>query len=171
VTGRRSLAVAAALLLLGTGAAAAGTGLVGHTSRVGAYNLKLPAGWHYRNASYPSDHTTEYWTAPGDTHSRLEVQVSGCVGCVEPPSCVLSGTHCHADPGQLVPKGTVSKTTLSRWRVEFVAHNAASPYPERGLVIVRHHGSTIVDWAYVQLWLPASQATLARTILASFAFT
>jgi hypothetical protein len=70
----------------------------------------------------------------------------------------------------MAPKGTVSKTTLSPWRVEFVARTAASPYPERGLVVVRHHGSTIVDWAYVQLWVPASEATLAKTILASFAF-
>jgi hypothetical protein len=167
--GRCALAAVAALLLLG--AATATAGLVPHTSKIGAYNLRLPAGWHYKDASYPSDHTTEYWNAPGGAHSRLEVQVSGCIGCVEPASCVISGTHCHADPGQMVPNGTVAKTTLSPWRVEFVAHNAASPYPEHGLVVVRHHGATIVDWAYVELWLPATQAALAKTILASFAFT
>jgi hypothetical protein len=65
-----------------------------------------------------------------------------------------------------VPHGALSKRRLGEWAETFVARG--SPYLDRGLVVIGHHGSTIRDWAYVRLWLPASERTLAASILAGF---
>ena len=98
------------------------------------------------------------------------MSVSGCIGCIEPTSCSLSGTDCHAAPAGMVPKGATSKKSLSPWRVEFVVPGARSAYPERGLIVVRHRGATIVDWALVEVTVPEADAALAQSMLASFAF-
>ena len=162
----------AALLLsaLLVGQASAAGGLVVRTSKEGGFRIELPAGWHYRDATYPSDHSTELWTAPGDPKSRLEVNVSGCVGCVERESCTLKSTGCGPYPAADVPHGTISKRAVGKWAEEFVARVPGSPYLDRGLVVIRHQGNAIRDWAFVQLWLPAAQKQLADSILAGFAF-
>ncbi|HUY72462.1 MAG TPA: hypothetical protein VMV08_09475 [Gaiellaceae bacterium] len=164
--------VAALLLLAAVFAAQAvgAGGLLTRASHEGGFTIKLPAGWHYKDATYPSDHSTEFWTAPGDANSRLEVNVSGCVGCVERGSCTLRNTGCGPYPAADLPRGTTSKRALGKWAEKFVARVPGNPYLDRGLVVIRHQGSAIRDWAYVQLWLPASQRQLADSILASFAF-
>ena len=164
-----ALATAAAAALIGVlGSAAAGDGLVMRTSKEAGFSVKLPATWRYRNATYPSDHSTEFWTSPGDARSKLKVEVSACVGCVVPSSCILENKGCRPAPEQVVPAKTLSKTKLDRWRMKFVARSAGTPYPDRGLVVITHDGEDITGFALVQLWLPASQLRLADTILASF---
>jgi len=160
-----------ALLLLAVfaGQAAAAGGLGARASHEGGFTIKLPDRWHYKNATYPSDHSTEFWTDPSDAKSRLEVNVSGCVGCVERASCTLRNTGCGPDPAADLPRGTISRRALGKWAEEFVARVPGSPYLDRGLVVIGHRGNAIRDWAYVQLWLPSSQKKLADSILASFA--
>ncbi len=162
------LAAAAALSVAAGVPSPKGDGLVWRNSRAAGFSVKLPADWRYRNASYPSDHSTEYWTDPDDARSRLKVEVSRCVGCVQPTSCVLSGTGCRPAPENLVPATATQRTKLDRWRVRFVARSAGNPYPDRGLVVVRHQGEEIAGFALVQLWLPAAEKRLADRILASF---
>jgi hypothetical protein len=170
--GRPFLAAALTALLLAAVCAEPGAtadGLVTRTAKEGGFTVKLPPTWHYRNASYPSDHSTEYWTDPANPTSRLEVNVSGCIGCAERESCTVRGTGCGPYPAGLVPHGTISKHALGKWAEQFVARVPGSPDLDRGLVVIDHQGKAIQDWAYVQLWLPSSQTQLADTILASFA--
>ena len=162
----------AALLLVAqcTGQAAGAGGLLARASHGAGFTIKLPAGWRYKNATYPSDHSTEFWTAPGAANSRLEVNVSACVGCVERASCTLRDSGCGPYPAGVVPRSTLSRRALGKWAEAFVARLPGSPYLDRGLVVIRHQGTAIRDWAYVQLWLPAAQRQLADSILASFRF-
>jgi hypothetical protein len=160
-----ALAFVGALLAAQAGAT---TGLVTRTSKESGSTVKVPATWAYRDATYPSDHSTEFWTDPADPKSRLELNVSGCIGCVKQPSCMLHETDCGPDPAAEVPHGTLSKRSLGKWAEEFVARVPGSPYLDRGLVVIGHSGSTIRDWAYVELWLPASRKQLAGSILAGF---
>ena len=165
------VAVTAAVALAGSvGAAPMPGGLVVQTGQAGGFSVPVPSGWRYKNASYPSDHSTEFWTDPTNAKSKLEVQVSGCIGCVERNSCVLHNTGCGPYPEGLVPKGTISKRKLSPWREQFTAKNSASPYLDRGLVVIQHQGSKIEDWAYVEIWVPASEASTASSMLAGFKF-
>ncbi|MGD0713538.1 MAG: hypothetical protein ABSB24_05060 [Gaiellaceae bacterium] len=166
----RALACTGALAILGLLAiAAAGSpGLVWRHSHRAGFSVKLPADWRYRDASYPSDHSTEYWTDPSDAHSLLEVEVSGCVGCVQPTSCVLHQTGCGPAPQQVIPAHTLSTTKLGPWRLRFVARTPGTSYLDRGLVAILHHNNQIEGFAYIQTWLPAAQAQLADTILASY---
>src|SRR5689334_17645859 len=83
--------------------ASAADRLVTRYSREAGFVVRVPADWLYRNASYPSDHSTELWTSPADKASRLKVEVSGCVGCVEPRSCVLENKGCRPAPENIVP--------------------------------------------------------------------
>jgi len=151
-------------------AAPSAGGLVVRASKVAGFSVPVPSGWRYKNASYPSDHSTEFWTDPANAKSKLEVQDSGCLGCVQRESCTLHNTGCGPYPEGLVPKGTISKRKLSPWREQFTARNSASPYLDRGLVVIRHHGSQIEDWAYVEIWVPDSEASIANSMLAGFKF-
>ncbi len=172
--GKRIVAIRAAAFLLAAllaGQAVAAGGLVQRSSKEGAFTIELPSGWRYRDATYPSDHSTEYWTAAGAPSSRLEVNVSGCIGCVERPSCTLDERGCGPYPAADLPHGTLSEQALGKWVEQFVARVPGSPYLDRGLIVIRHQGGAIRDWASVQLWLPASEKKLADSILASFAFT
>jgi hypothetical protein len=147
--------------------AVAGDGLVWRTSREVGFRVKVPATWRYRDATYPSDHSTEYWTSPKDARSRLKVEVSGCVGCVQPQSCVLGGTGCRPAPENILPGGVTSKRKLDRWRIRYVAKNASSPYPVRGLVAIVHAGGDIRGFALAQVWVPQAQARTADAVLSS----
>jgi hypothetical protein len=160
--------LAAALVTLIAVPAQAGDGLVRRASREAPFTVEVPADWRYRDATYPSDHSLERWADPHDAGARLQVEVSGCVGCVQPQSCVLNGTGCRPAPEQVVPARTISKRKLDRWTVRFVARTAGRKYPDRGLVAIAHRGNEIQGFAVVQLWLPAGQAKLANAILASF---
>jgi hypothetical protein len=159
------------LLVTATASASQGSApgaLVVRSSKLGGFTVPVPAGWRYRNASYPSDHSTEYWTDPADPKTKLEVIVSACIGCVEKPSCTLHETGCGPYPVALVPNGTISKRHVGRWSERFTARNALSPYLLRGIVAIRHHGSSIIDWAYVELWVPQADAKIASSMLAGF---
>ena len=54
-----ALALAVAIVAI---PAQAGDGLVRRASREAGFSVAVPATWHYKDASYPSDHSTEYWT-------------------------------------------------------------------------------------------------------------
>jgi hypothetical protein len=149
-------------------AAGAGGGLVWHTSHNG-FRVKVPAGWRYRNATYPSDHSTEIWTSSADRASRLDVEVSACVGCVEPRSCVLSNTSCGVPaPEAALPAHVLSKRRLDRWRIAYVARDPGSPYPVHGEVAIVHEGSHIRGFALARVWLPAAEAGTADAVIGSF---
>jgi hypothetical protein len=145
-----------------------GDGLAWRASREAPFRVRVPADWRYRDATYPSDHSTEYWTSPRDRSARLKVEVSACVGCVQKPSCVLSGKSCGPAPETVLPAGVTSKRKLDRWRVRYVARNASSRYPTRGLVAIVHQGEEIRGFALAQVWLPTAQARTADAILTSF---
>lgn len=52
------------------------------TWRTGRYNacrVLLPSTWRYRDASYPSDHSTDLWYDPSNPLCKLLVTVSGCI--------------------------------------------------------------------------------------------
>jgi hypothetical protein len=155
------------VLAVVTTASAAG-GLVTRHSREAGFVVRVPADWRYRNASYPSDHSTELWTSPADPASRLKVEVSGCVGCIEPRSCILENRACRPAPGNIVPARVVSKQKLDRWRVRYVARPKSSRYLERGLVSIVHQGSDIRGFALARVWVPAAKARLGDAILTSF---
>ena len=123
-------------------------GLVVRHSHEAAFVVKVPANWVYKDATYPSDHSTEWWRAPGGA-ARLEVQVSACVGCA-------------AQPAHLVPIRGARIVRLDRWRLRY------SKGLRWGLVVVLHDASGIQGFARVDLWLPAAQRALAGPILASF---
>jgi hypothetical protein len=163
-------ALLAVILLAGvvTSPSPGGDGLVWRTSKEAGFRVKVPAGWRYRDATYPSDHSTEYWTSPSDRNSKLEVEVSACVGCVEPRSCILSGTGCRPAPEAVLPAGVVSKRKLDRWRMTYVAKNASGRYPVHGLIAIVHSGEDIRGFALAQVWLPPAQARTADAMLASF---
>lgn len=163
---RLPAAIVAALLCAGL--ATASDGLVTRTSKEAGFSVKVPVTWRYRDATYPSDHSTEYWTDPRDAKSRLKVEVSACVGCVEPESCILRNTGCRPAPEQLLPANVISKRKLDRWRITYVARTAGSPYPVHGLVSIVHAGAEIRGFALAQVWLPPARAATAQRILASF---
>ncbi|MGA2006132.1 MAG: hypothetical protein ABSH27_01045 [Solirubrobacteraceae bacterium] len=159
---RRGLA--GAIMLISLLLAAPAPALAGALTRVsppgGAYSVELPIGWHFKNESYPSDHATHLWSDPADARRKLEVVLSGCVGCAS------RGTQPNPIGG--LPAGVLSKLSLSRWEVAFTARGGGDPYPDNGIVIVMHRGSQVEGYVQVQLWLPASQHAAATTILNSF---
>src|SRR5439155_2670150 len=111
----RRLLLALTVLATATAAAASPPRLVERASREAAFTVRLPADWRYRDTTYPSDHSTELWIDPHDRLRRLKAEVSACVGCVTPRSCILRGVGCRPAPGNVVPAGTVSRRRLSRW--------------------------------------------------------
>lgn len=130
-----------------------------------SYHVRLPASWKFRDATYPSDHSTHFWTDPRDRNRKLEVQISACVGCVTKN---LDGET--PQPQNVVPAGTVKTFRVNRWQVGFLAHTKGNAYPDRGWVIVLHDRSGLVQGsAIVQLWLPTAEQALATRILAGFA--
>src|SRR4051794_7381724 len=52
-----------------------------HVCRSG-YCVDLPAGWRFRDNSFPSDHLTHFYWNPANALEQMTVIVSGCVGCV-----------------------------------------------------------------------------------------
>ena len=162
------LACAALVLLVVALPASAGDGLIRRASLEAGFTVKVPADWRYQDATYPSDHSLERWTDPHDARTRLQVEVSACVGCVQPASCILNGTGCGPAPRQVVPVKTVSTRQIDRWTLRFVARTAGTPYPDRGLVAIIHRGNDIRGFALAQVWLPAAKSRLADAILGSF---
>jgi hypothetical protein len=163
--------VRAALVVLALVVAApspAGDGLVWRGSHEASFRVRVPADWRYRNATYPSDHSTELWTSPADPATRLKVEVSACVGCVVPRSCLLRATGCRPAPENIIPARVLSKRKLDRWRVRYVARVAGSRYPVHGLVTVVHSGGDIRGFALARVYTPQSSGPVADAILASF---
>lgn len=163
---RAALAALVAAALAGASAAVAGDGLVTRHSRAAGFSIRVPADWRYRNATYPSDHSSEYWRDPHDARNRVHVEVSGCVGCAQPASCTLEGTGCGPAPQLLVPAHASQLRRLDRWRLTYVV--AGGDRPQRGLVVVLRRGGEVDGFALVRVWLPSAQASLAAAILASF---
>jgi hypothetical protein len=133
--------------------------LVVRHSREAPFTLKVPAAWVYKDATYPSDHSTEFWRAPGGRW-RVEVRVSACVGCAQPPSCVLKGTGCRPAPELLVPVKGARVVKLDRWRVRYEKGTRS------GLVVVLRDAKGVAGFARVDVYLRSR--SVARAILASF---
>jgi hypothetical protein len=136
-------------------------------SKQAAATLRLPSDWRYRDATYPSDHSLEYWTDPHDSLSKARLEVSRCVGCVQPSSCVLNGVGCRPAPENVVPKGATWHRT-SKTRVRFSGYTDDSPYPLEGVAVVIQRNGAIAGFARLELWLPRSQSRLAAALVASF---
>jgi hypothetical protein len=124
--------------------------------------MLLPAGWRFRDVSYPSDHATHLWWTPGDPLARAVVVLSGCVGCV-------------SQNGKPNPAGAVSDATathrLSATKLAFEGpyNQAEADYDDNGVVIVlRNTHGNIGGYARIDLWLPTRQHHLATAILNSF---
>jgi hypothetical protein len=126
-----------------------------------AYSLLLPAGWRYRDVSYPSDHATQLWWTPRDPLARAIVVLSGCVGCVStngapnPAGAVADAVQRHRiSPNVLAFEGGYDQ--------------AEAGYDDNGLVIVTHQNGHVTGFVRIDLWLPYSQHALAAKILNSF---
>ncbi len=83
---------------------------------------------------------------------------------------ILKGTGCRPAPGNILPKGAISKRKLDRWWVRYVAKSAGNPYPVHGLIAISHPGGEIQGFALAQVWVPAAQARTADAMLDSFTF-
>lgn len=129
----------------------------------GGYTVSLPASWKFRNASYPSDHATHLWYDPANPLEKMQVVLSGCVGCADQHL-----NQAVPDPGQLVPPGAVGRALVSRWEERFRTYTSDDPYPDDGEVIVLQSAGQVSGYCEVQLWLPASRHAQAAAILRSF---
>jgi hypothetical protein len=127
----------------------------------GGYSVLLPSNWLFIDASYPSDHATHLWWAPRNALMKLEVVVSGCVGCASIDNYKVP------NPAGLVPPGAIGKQRINKWEDAYQSYGTDDPYPDNGIVIVTHQGSRITGWARFDLWLPASEHTTASAILNS----
>jgi len=131
--------------------------LVVRTSTTWGYSLLLPASWQFRNASYPSDHSTLIWSDPIDPSQKVEIVFSGCYGCSHNPT---TGAPQPAVGGNLRVTATYS---ISPTRLAYAAVSANDPYPDNGLVIVTKDGYTQIN-----CWLPQSAHHMATLILNSY---
>jgi len=100
------------------------------------------------------------WIALANAPRKMEVVLSGCVGCVS------SGGA--PDPSGGLPAGVVARTRLNRWELAFEAYSSDDPYQQHGIVIVVHRGSKIAGYVEAGLWLPAREHSQATAILDSF---
>lgn len=161
---RRALClVILATLLLTATAAAAQPRLVWRTGRYNSYRVVLPSTWRYRNASYPSDHSTYLWYDPANALRKLLITVSGCIGCVE----TNFDAHRPNPKGEL-PSYATGLYWISPWKLAFSGYVADDPYQANGLVVVLNRKGNVSGSEIAELWLPASQHSLATRILNSF---
>lgn len=145
------------------GVSTADSGLVTRRPPGGGYTVSLPASWKFRNASYPSDHATHLWYDPANPLQKMQVVLSGCVGCAD-----QNLNPAVPDPRQLVPPGAVSRTRVSPWEERFRLYTSDDPYPDNGEIIVLQASGQVTGYDQIQLWLPASRRHQAAAILASF---
>jgi len=169
----RSLPAAAALLAVAlavasppAGRAAPQTPPLHWTARHG-YRLLLPSGWRFLDASYPSDHFTDFYVDPTDPNARLVVVGSPC------QHCVTQGLSSKV----AFPPGVTGRYRLDRYRVSWSAPGAswkpffvwgqspADTYRLDGIT----WGGPALQFGYIQvgLWLPASAHATATRILDS----
>jgi hypothetical protein len=127
------------------------------------YRVLVPVGWRYRNATYPSDHSTEFWFSPTNPLEKLEVISSGCEGCVS----VNYDGHT-PNPYGMLPDGVFQKHLLNRYVATFSGLVSDDPYPMNGVVVVTHQGTKITGSWVVSLWLPYSLRTTATQMLNGF---
>jgi hypothetical protein len=123
--------------------------------------IELPADWRFRDASYPSDHSTWFWYDPGDAFAKLEIVDSGCEGCV---SKSVNGVTV-ANARAMVPGDAVVTAAPDPFTVAYRVFDA--PYSDDGMVIVTRKGSKITGSVILDLWLPDRRAAEAAQILAS----
>jgi hypothetical protein len=159
-----SLAVAALALPVATASGAATSPqLTWRGGHYQGYRLLLPANWRYRNASYPSDHSTYLYWDPANALRKLIVVASGCVGCV---SKNLDPNR--PDPSGMLPDWASSTYRISPWKLAFSGYTNDDPYPANGLIVVNKYQGQVSGSMIAELWLPKSQHSLATTILNSF---
>ena len=128
-----------------------------------SFSVLLPADWKFRDASYPSDHSTYYWYDPHDAFAKLEIVGSACVGCVSKNSDGVTPT-----PSGELPQHTTVTAHSDPYVESF--NRFDTPYSDNGMVIVTHpaNSSGINGSIIVQLWLPLKEQTESAQILASF---
>ncbi|HLK16996.1 MAG TPA: hypothetical protein VKT78_19480 [Fimbriimonadaceae bacterium] len=138
-----------------------------HWSSRNGYRLLLPDGWRYLNASYPSDHFTDYYVDPTDANARLVVIGSACEHCA---TVGLSSEIAF-------PSGTTGHYRLDRYRVAWSAPGTSwTPFTVWGKAPPDTYSLSGVTWGgpalglgylEVDLWLPVSSHHLATRILNS----
>ena len=137
------------------------TALVAKSPPGGAYSIMLPASWQFRDASYPSDHSTHLWYDPTDPLRSLRVVLSGCEGCVRLPGS--SDPTPHPELALNPNDGVPTIAHLSPDEIGFQRFGTDNPFPDNGIVEVLSNG-----YAEVDLWLPPSEHATATSILNSF---
>jgi hypothetical protein len=132
-------------------------------SRAG-YSILVPDGWQFRDRTGLSDHLTHVYRDPVNHRRRLVVTVSTCVGCVMKN---VASMDFRPDPAKVLPPGVRSQTLLTKWKLAYRAFWGGNPYPDNGLVVIHHRRSHIQGYVRTDLWLPASQRSLATRMLDS----
>ena len=130
----------------------------------GGYSVLLPVNWRFRNATYPSDHSTHAWYDPSDPLRKLVIILSACVGCVSNPSQTAP------DPAELLADdpSVERHSYISAWETAFQAFSSQDSLPDNGIVIVLHAGSQIGGYNRLDLYLASSEHALATRILNSY---
>jgi hypothetical protein len=129
----------------------------------GNYAVSLPAAWVFTDTSVPSDHQTNIWSDPSDPSTSLTVLLSGCEGCVK-----TSLTSSAPDPTNVLPAGATVTQTVAPWQVFYTKAATPSGYEDFGMIDVTHNGTAVTGYVMLDLVLPASDATSANAVLASF---
>ena len=125
------------------------------------YCLKLPTGWRYRDASFPSDHTTYFYWNPDNALEQLTIIGSGCVGCVTKNQDGVT-----PDPTGILPPTTTNVREISPYEVRYTTYEGV--YPTRGFVYVLHDEKGVTGAFIFGLDLPASERERAARIIDSF---
>jgi hypothetical protein len=123
-----------------------------------AWTVTVPGDWRFRDASYPSDHTTWYWYNPNNPFAKLRVVVSACVGCVTKN---LDGVT--PNPRAELPANAIVTASPNRYSVNYRVFD--TPYPDRGLIVVTRDASGITGSMVADLWLPGKKSAEAKRIL------
>jgi hypothetical protein len=128
------------------------------------YCLSLPASWRYRDASYPSDHSTYFYWNPDNALEQLTIVSSGCIGCV-----TKNNDGVTPDPSGEVPSSVVAQHEVSAYETRYTAYEGRSPYATEGFVFLPHNDKGISGSVIFALDLPNTEHAEAERILNSFA--
>lgn len=159
---RRLVYLAFPLIILTACGGSGGSAKLKQTSiPSGGWKVGIPASWKFKDASYPSDHSTWFWTDLSDHRSKLRVVLSGCVGCV---SKNFDGVT--PNPRADLPTGAVVTAAPNRYTILY--SKASSPYPDEGKIVVMRQGRQITGSLIADVWLPKGESAEAAQILDSF---
>jgi hypothetical protein len=126
-----------------------------------AGSIRLPSDWRFKNASYPSDHSTWFWYDPNNSFAKLRIVASGCIGCVSKNADAVTSY-----PRGDLPANAIVTASPSPYTILYRVFD--TPYQNEGRVVVLHDDSGVTGSDILDLWLPAKKSAEAARILASF---